>query len=132
MIISISTQIALITFSFLSGLLTGLVYDIYRLAGGFRTANKFISFITDLLFWIFTAVFVFIFLLYTNSGHVGFYVYIYIFSGIFVYHKFISKAYMNIQKSVIIFIGKIFRIIKNLIFYPFALIFYKIKGKTKK
>jgi spore cortex biosynthesis protein YabQ len=132
MITSIATQIALITFSFLSGLLTGLIYDIYRLFGDFRTANKIIRFITDLLFWILTAVFVFIFLLYTNNGHVGFYVYIYIFFGIFVYNKLISKAYMNIQKSVVICIGKFFRIIKNRIFYLFALLFYKINGKTKK
>lgn len=132
MITSISTQIALIFFSFISGILTGLIYDVYRLMMYIRTPNKILTFIADLLFWIFTAVLIFIFLLYTDNGLIGFYVYIYIFLGIFIYQKFLSKTYMFIQKNILIIAFKIFRIIKNLIFYPFILIFYKIKEKIKK
>lgn len=132
MVISINQQFGLIVFSLISGIITGVLFDLYRLIRGFNNSNKIITFIEDTLFWIFTAVVVFIFLLYTNYAYIGMYLYMWIAIGIYLYMKLASRIFINSQYKLLKFLGKSFRIIINNILYPFQFILYLIRRKNKK
>ena len=130
--ISINQQFGLIAFSLVAGIITGVMFDFYRLIRGFNNSNKIITFIEDTLFWIFTAVVVFIFLVYNNYAYIGMYLYMWIVIGIYLYIKLASKIFINSQYRFFKVLGKFFRIIKNNIIYPFQFILYLIKRKNKK
>ena len=131
MLISISTQIKLVFFSIFAGVITGMLFDIYRLLRDFESPKKVLTFFEDTLFWIFSSLVVFVFLLLTNYAYMGIYVYMYIALGIYLYIKCISKMVIKIQHRIMKVGGKTFRITKNTLIYPFDLVFYKIKAKNK-
>jgi len=126
MIISLINQVRLIIFSLVSGLITGVFFDIYRLIRGFNNPNKFLTIIQDLLFWTLTSIVVFVFLMYTNEGYINFYVYVCLIIGAYLYLKLLSRVFIKLQYKVLIFNGKVFRIVCNLLLYPINLLFYKL------
>ncbi len=132
MIISISTQIRLIIFSIIAGIITGILFDFYRLIRGFKDLNKIITFIEDTLFWIFTAIIVFIFLMYTNYAYMGMYVYILLGVGICLYLKFFSNLFIELHNKLFKVVGRLFRVFIYIIIYPFQYLIYNIKRKNKK
>jgi len=129
MIISLVNQVKLIIFSLLSGIITGVFFDIYRLIRGFEEPNKFVTIIQDLLFWVLTSIVVFIFLMYTNEGYINFYVYVCLIMGVYLYIKILSKAFIKIQYKLLKFNGKVFRIAWNAVLYPADLLLYKLRIK---
>lgn len=131
MVISISEQFRLVIFSLIAGILTGILFDSYRIIRGFSNVNKIITFVEDTLFWIFTSVVVFIFLLYTNYAYIGMYVYMCIAIGIYLYMKLLSKIFIKSQYKIFNILGKICRVTINFILYPFQFIIYGIKTKNK-
>jgi len=131
MLISMTVQIRLVFFSIFAGVITGVLFDIYRLFRGFENPKKVLTFLEDTLFWIFASLVVFIFLLFTNYAYMGIYIYMYIALGIYFHIKFISKIFMKIQYKMMKAGGKFFRITKNIFLYPFDLVIYKIKIKNK-
>ncbi|OBR96356.1 MULTISPECIES: spore cortex biosynthesis protein YabQ [Clostridium] len=132
MIISISTQIRLIIFSLTAGIITGILFDFYRLIRGFKDLNKVITFIEDTLFWVFTAIIVFIFLMYTNYAYMGMYVYILLGVGICLYLKFFSNLLIELHNKFFKVLGRLFRVFIYIIIYPFQYLIYSIKRKNKK
>lgn len=131
MVISISQQFWLVVFSITAGLITGMLFDSYRLIRGFSNGNRIITFIEDTLFWIFTSVVVFAFLVYENYAYIGMYVYMCIAIGVYIYIKMISKFYLSSQYKIIKFLGKVLRVTKNLVLYPFQFIIYSFRRKNK-
>lgn len=129
MLISINHQVKLLIFSLMSGMITGILFDIYRIIRGFENPNRVITFIEDTLFWTFTGILVFVFLLYTNYAYVGFYVYLFIAMGIYVYMKLISSVFITVQYRFLKCFGKFLRILKNNIVFPIEVIIYKIRRK---
>ena len=129
MLISISHQLKLVIFSFFSGVLTGILFDVYRIIRGVKGPNKIITFIEDMLFWIFSSVVVFVFLLFTNYAYIGFYVYLLIAFGIYMYLKLLSKLLLNVQYKIIRAVTKFIRISKNILLFPFDVLLYTIKRK---
>lgn len=131
MIISLIDQVKLIIFSLLSGIITGLFFDIYRLIRGFENPKKILTIIQDLLFWTLTSIVVFIFLMYTNEGYINFYVYVCLIIGVYLYLKLLSRVFIKLQYKSLKFNGKLFRVTRNVILYPANLLFYKLKIKKK-
>jgi len=129
MIISLIGQVKLIIFSLLSGIITGVFFDIYRLIRGFENPNKFLTIIQDLLFWTLTSIVVFIFLMYTNEGYINFYVYVCLIIGVYLYIKLLSRLFIKVQYKLFKFNGKAFRVVRNVILYPADLLFYKLRIK---
>ena len=129
MIISLLNQVKLVIFGLLSGIITGILFDIYRLIRGFENPNKILTIIQDLLFWTLTSIVVFIFLMYTNEGYINFYVYVCLFIGAYLYLKLLSRVFIKVQYKFLKFNGKAFRIVWNVILYPANLLFYKLKIK---
>ena len=131
MIISLIDQVKLIIFSLLSGIITGVCFDIYRLIRGFANPKKFLTIIQDLLFWTLTSIVVFIFLMYTNEGYINFYVYVSLIIGVYLYLRLLSKIFIKLQYRLLKFNGKLFRVTRNIVLYPVNLLFYKLKIKKK-
>lgn len=122
-------QFNIILYSVLAGILTGGMFDLYRIIRGAKVP-KVIVIIEDILFWILTALVVFCFLLYTNYAFLGIYVYIFILVTLFIYLKFISPICIKVEVTLLKFSGKIIRVSYKNIIYPFKVIFYSIMGKN--
>ena len=67
-------QFSIILYALLAGILTGLMFDLYRIIRGSKVP-KIIIVVEDILFWGLSAMVVFTFLLYTNYAFLGVYVY---------------------------------------------------------
>lgn len=132
MLFSVSSQFNLLIFSLLAGILTGVLFDIYRVIRGLKVPNKIVTFIEDTLFWIFTSIIIFIFLLNTNFAYMRGYVYLSIAVGIILYIWLISKYFINLQYKIIKIITKFIRVSFKLLIYPFKLLFYKLKRKNNR
>ena len=58
-------QFSIILYALLAGILTGLMFDLYRIIRGSKIPKAIIV-VEDTLFWILAAMVIFTFLLYTN------------------------------------------------------------------
>lgn len=130
MVIPMTLQVKIILFSFISGILTGTLFDLYRV---FRGVNKYkiITAIEDLLFWVLCSLVVFIFLLYTNQAFISLYVYLCIIIGILFYMKVFSKTFIRGQYYTIGKSRKGVRVAFKHFSYPIKYLFYK-KGEKNK
>lgn len=131
MLFSVSSQFNLLIFSLLAGVITGVLYDVYRIMRGFNTPNRIITFIEDLLFWILTSIIIFIFLLHTNFAYMRGYVYLSIATGIIIYISFISRYFIKLQYKIIKGVAKLIRVSFKTLLYPLNLMFYRLKRKNK-
>lgn len=129
MINSLSEQLAFLCFSLLAGILTGVMYDIYKLISRGSTSKKIISYITDILFWSLEGIVVFIFLIYTNHAFIGAYVYFCISAGLIIYLKYLSKYFTTVECIIMGWVSKFIRVSLNIIIYPIKLIIYSVKLK---
>jgi spore cortex biosynthesis protein YabQ len=132
MVISLLMQSKLLIFSVLAGVLTGFLFDTYRIFRGFENIPQLLIIVEDILFWTLAAIVVFIFLLFTNYAFVGLYVYFLIALGIYIYMKLISRHFTSLQYIIIINFSRMIRIIINLVFYPFRLLIYSLSEKNKR
>lgn len=115
----ISTQVQLIVYAIISGILIGIMFDIYKLIRGVNIPTWIIA-IEDILFCILASLVVFIFLLYKSST---FDVYVYTFIGIvaLLYIKFISPYTVKVLFKIKENIKKFFRILIKAILYLFKI-----------
>lgn len=127
--LEIGVQLDIIFYTFLSGILVGILFDEYRIIRGSNTI-KIISIIEDILFWILTAIIIFIFLLYNSYAFLGMYVYVFIIISLNVYFKFISKYIIIIEKFIGKVIIKALRVIFKHLIYPIKLFMLKISNKS--
>ena len=132
MLVSLQFQFNVLFFSLLSGVLIGVLFDVYRVLRGIRKSGNIFTFISDLLFWLLASIVVFAFLLYTSYAYIGIYVYLYIALGTYCYYKILSKPLIFLLLSVSKTSTKLIRTTKNYILYPFQLLFYNINSKKHK
>ncbi|SKA95437.1 spore cortex biosynthesis protein YabQ [Caloramator quimbayensis] len=127
MILPINIQIFYFLYTALAGIIIGIMFDVYRILRGFNNPNKFITAISDLLFWILAAIVVFIFFFHTNNGELRYYTFVGIIIGIFLYFKLFSRGILKTLRFIIYYFIKFIRILVILIFYPIKLIGYGLK-----
>ena len=114
-------QFSIILYAMLAGILTGAMFDLYRIIRG-SNVNKIVIAIEDILFWILAAMAVFTFL--------GAYVYIFMIISLTLYIRFISNICIKFELKLISALGKMFRVIFKNFIYPFKVIFHNITGKN--
>ncbi|EKQ55973.1 spore cortex biosynthesis protein YabQ [Clostridium sp. LS] len=128
--LGLSMQISLVIYSLIGGIITGILFDIYRVIRGLNSI-KILTVIEDLLFCILIALVVFTFLLYTNYAFLTPYVYILITVAILLYFRFISKYIYTSEVIIAKLFYKFIRIILKNTLYPLKIIVYKITDKRK-
>lgn len=121
-------QFNIILYALLAGILTGAMFDLYRIIRG-HNVPKIIIIVEDILFWILAALVVFSFLLYTNYAFLGFYVYIFMIISLFLYLKVISPIFISIELRMLVGIGRILRVTTKNLIYPFKFVIYNLTGK---
>lgn len=122
-------QFSIILYALLAGILTGLMFDLYRIIRGSKIP-KIIIVVEDTLFWILSAMVIFTFLLYTNYAFLGAYVYAFMLISLGLYMKFVSNKCIKLELEVVNAVSKALRVIFKNIMYPFKIIFYNITGKN--
>ncbi|WP_195265931.1 MULTISPECIES: spore cortex biosynthesis protein YabQ [unclassified Clostridium] len=126
--LSIDVQFDIVMYSILSGILIGIMFDLYNIIRGVKIP-KIIIIIEDILFWILTAFIVFAFLLYTNYAFLGPYVYIFMIVTLIIYLKLISPTILKLERYIIDKVSKFIRIILKNLIYPIKVVYYNICGK---
>ena len=127
--LSIDVQFDIVMYSIISGILIGIMFDLYNIIRGVKIP-KIIIIIEDILFWILAAMIVFAFLLYTNYAFLGAYVYIFMILSLALYIRFISDICVKFELKLVNILAKVFRVIFKHLIYPFKVIFHNIIGKN--
>lgn len=128
--LELNMQINIVMYSLIAGIITGILFDIYR---GIRGLNsiKILTIIEDLLFCILIALIVFTFLLYTNYAFLTPYVYVFMIIAILLYFRFFSKYFYSGEIIIARSFYKLIRILLKNICYPLKIIAYKITDRHK-
>jgi len=124
----INVQFNIVLYSILSGILIGVLYDLYNIIRGAKVPKIIIMF-EDILFWIVTSLVVFTFLLYMNYAFLNPYVYVFMIITLVIYLKLVSPMVLKIELYLISIFGKVIRIAFKTVIYPVKVIFYSISGK---
>lgn len=115
--ISLREQVLILLYSFFSGIIFGIGFDLYRVLI-FKAKNVVINIISSIIFWTLIGIGVFLFLLYTQYAILSLYTYFYIFLGSIFYLKFISKLIfnriINLIENIFKFILRVFKFLNNL------------------
>lgn len=75
----------------MSGILLGIVFDVYRAVCGQLRVSRWILSLLDLVYWAFATVFVFRVLYYSNQGQLRFFVFLGLVIGTLLYFWLISS-----------------------------------------
>jgi spore cortex biosynthesis protein YabQ len=126
--LKLNVQIDIVVYSILAGILVGILFDFYKIIRGVKI-SKIVMIIEDLLFWILTALVVFVFLLLNNYAFLGPYVYIFMIITLLFYIKLISPIIVNIERKLISFFISFLRIVLKNMIYPIKVIYYNLLGK---
>ena len=123
--LEINMQVNIVIYSFIAGIITGILFDIYRI---FRGMNKIkvITIIEDLLFWSLSSLIIFTFLLYMNYAFLTLYVYVFMVISLGIYLRFFSRFFYSIEKHFAQKMYKILRVVFKNIMYPLKIVIYKV------
>lgn len=121
------TQAYLFYVFLLTGILIGLIFDIFRiLRKSFKTSD-FVTIIQDIIFFIISSSLILYTVFKFNNGEIRSFVLIGLISGICIYLLIFSKIFIKINVEIINFIKKIIKRIITIILYPFNLLWNLIR-----
>lgn len=99
----------------LTGVVIGILFDIFRiLRRTFKTSN-IITYIEDILFWILTGILILYNIWYFNDGEIRIYMFLGIIIGVLIYMSTLSGVLIKI-------FTKVLTTIKNIVELPFKTI----------
>ncbi|AGF53952.1 spore cortex biosynthesis protein YabQ [Clostridium saccharoperbutylacetonicum] len=128
--LELNMQINLVIYSVIGGIITGILFDIYRVIRGLNSF-KILNVIEDMLFCVLIALIVFSFLLYINYAFLTPYVYIFIVISTLLYFRLLSKYFYKSEIIIAKLFYKLIRILLKNIRYPLKMIAYKIADRKK-
>ena len=120
--ITIGEQLNQLFLSCGMGFLLGLYYDVYRVARLVIRAGKRWIFVQDLLFFLTSAVFTFLFALAVMEGRLRFYLFFGEALGFSAYYFTIGRVVMRFAGVVTAVVVKAWNGFWRLIFFPFRLV----------
>lgn len=115
-----------------SGLVAGVIYDLYRVLRYYSKPNKILTLIEDLLFWVILAFIFFYILVITTDGIFRGFIVIAFFTGAFIYLNLISKYNFPILIRIFKLILDLISEIIKILLYPFRYLWKLLKKKTGK
>ena len=111
-------QIYLFYIFLLTGILIGLLFDVFRiLRKSFKTSDV-MTIVHDILFWLLTSILTIYTVFKFNNGEIRSYVLFGIATGLLLYVLLFSKIVINVNVAIIKFAKKIVGIIVRIILYP--------------
>lgn len=124
----------------LTGLAIGILFDIFRILRRSFKTKDFITYIEDILFWVFTGIILLYSIFTFNNGELRGFVFIGVLLGIILYILTLSKYLIkicvytvNIIKKIIIFpIKLLVNLVKKIFIIPLNKIIVTIKKYLKK
>lgn len=124
----------------LTGIMIGILFDIFRITRKSFKTPDFVTYIEDIIFWILTGT-ILLFTIFTfNNGEIRLYIFVSLLLGLSFYILTFSKYFIKTSVRILEFIKKILYIpihiiinfTKNFIIRPFPFIYQKIKTKMTK
>ena len=134
--LSLKTEVLIFAVCILSGILTGVLYDIFRIARKGRKTSFFSVFVQDIIFWVCDAFLVFYCLYITCGGALRWFDAPLILLGFVIYHFTVSRLFVNAGFFVLrISLNVTSKIMKVLlfplrVFLKFILFFEKLIKKS--
>ena len=125
----ITNQAYLFLIFILNGIIIGLLFDFFRILRKTFKTKDLVTYIEDLLFWIFTG-FILLYSIFTfNNGEIRLFMFIVVILGTIIYLIFVSSYIIKINVAIISFLKNIITKIAKIIIAPFKFI-YKILKNT--
>lgn len=138
--VNIYNQLFNLLIFILTGIVIGILFDIFRIIRRSFKTPDFITYIEDVLFWSLTG-FILLFTIFTfNNGEIRLYIFIGLLFGLTIYLLTISKYLIKASVKIITLfkeilsypIKVIINFVKNFIIHPFSLLFSIIKSRIAK
>ena len=120
---TISSQAYSFFIYFISGMIIGIIFDIFRILRKSFKTKDFVTYIEDILFWIITGIFLIFILFKFSFGQIRFYTIFALIIGFVLYLFTISKLFIKVSVIIILFIKKIVGKILRILFYPIKILF---------
>ena len=109
----------------LTGIVIGVLFDIFRIIRRSFKTPDFLTYIEDILFWLMAGI-ILLFTIFTfNNGEIRLYIFVSLLFGLTIYLLTLSKFFIKINVKII-------GIIKKIVCYPIKLIYNFIKHTSKK
>ena len=100
-------EIYIFSLFILTGMIIGILFDIFRIfRKNFKTIDS-ITYIQDFLFWILTGIILLYSIFAFNNGELRGYIFVGIILGIFLYMLILSKPFVRISSKIISLMKKI-------------------------
>lgn len=138
--ISVYNQLLNLFIFTLTGIIIGILFDVFRIMRKSFKTPDFITYIEDVIFWILTGI-ILLFTIFTfNNGEIRIYLFIGLLLGLCFYILNLSKYFIKINVTIIKFFKKILyipiHIILNFtskfIIRPFSFFYKKINENVTK
>ncbi len=115
-------QIHIFLYAIAAGAFVAFLYDILRIKRRAIKTNVIIVSLEDILYWLITAIIIFLTVYNSNSGEIRGYIFIGNIAGVLIYLLLLSKIVISSSMAIINFFKKIFRFIFNVLMYPVKII----------
>ena len=99
----------------LTGIIIGILFDVFRIFRRSFKTNDFFTYVQDLLFWILTGCILLFSIFNFNNGELRSYIFLGIILGIILHLLILSKYFINI-------FVKIINVLKKIVGYPIHII----------
>lgn len=118
----ITNQAILFAIFLLNGVIIGFLFDIFRiLRKSFKTSD-IVTYIEDILFWIFTGIIILYSIFTFNNGEIRLFMIIAVIIGSGIYLLYISAYVIKINVTIILFCKKIIYKIFSILIFPIKII----------
>lgn len=121
--VTIVDQVYIFLYAICGGAVIAFLYDILRIKRRTIKTNIIIVNLEDILFWLVSAVLMFLLVYCTNNGEIRGYIFAGNIIGVVLYLSLLSNLIITSSMMVINFIKRVLRFIWKILTYPFKLIF---------
>ncbi|MGB9679276.1 MAG: spore cortex biosynthesis protein YabQ [Thermoanaerobacteraceae bacterium] len=108
MVMTVENQIYAFLVTVYGGLIIGFVYNIYKVLRNIFKVKKFLSDISDILFWTVSTIIIIYFLYLSNYIEIRFYVFLGFMTGILIYNylfsEFVTKLLLKLYNILVKFV----------------------------
>lgn len=123
----ISTQLYCFLTFFVSGIVIGILFDIFRIIRKSFNISDIHTYIEDILFGILLGILLIFVIFVYNSGIIRWYMFISIILGVVLYNLTISKFFIKINVAIVKCVKAVINKILAVIIYPIKIFFKLIK-----